>query len=458
MRTPSNSVTSSLSTNQLPSRTAPALVIGRIGLVRSLGRVGIPVTLARESTRVFERASRYCRGFLHLPDLDRNPDEAVSMLERFGRRQAEKPVAFFNGEADVLLFSRNRERLLPYFRILLPEKGLLEKLIDKSRFATLSEELGLPTPKTVVPMTPEDCFEAAEQVGYPCIIKPFRQRRWHTDEFIARLGLTKAILVRDAEHMHNLLLLLPPIDGREMIQQYIPGADSEHYDFHAYVRSDHQVRGSLVGHKLRTYPIHFGQGCYTRYVDDPEVEQTCLDALQRLGYWGIANINVKRHAQTGQVYILEINPRYSMWCGLDAACGVNLPLLHYADVTGQELPDQRPDGRPRRWLWVGNDARAALDYRRCGELTIGQWLRSYLSQRGSVVFQVYAWDDPGPWFGAMWFGVTDLLRRIPGFVGRRLMRLLPKVQDTRRIGGQAPPGSAGKEAPQPSHFRSQARR
>lgn len=407
---------------QLPT-TIPALVIGRIGLVRSLGRAGVPVALARESGSVFERASRYCRTFLRLPNLDQNPEDAVSRLEEFGITQSSRPVVFLNGEADVLLFSRYRERLNKYFRILLPDGALLERLVDKSSFATLSEELNLPTPRTVIPMVPEDCFAAAEQVGYPCIIKPFRQRRWHTDEIIARLGLTKAILVHNADHLRNLLPLLPPIDGHEMIQEYVPGADSDHYDFHTYIRSDGRIRGSLVGHKLRTYPIHFGQGCYTRYVDEPQVEGVCLSALDRLNYRGVANINVKRHARTGKIYLLEINPRYSLWCGLDAACGVNMPLLQYADAVGRELPDRRADGKPRRWLWVGNDIKAAFQYRRCGELTISRWLRSYFSERGQIVFQVFALDDPGPWLAATWFGSIDLVRRVPGFVLRRIRRL-----------------------------------
>ncbi len=437
--------------------TVPALVIGRIGLVRSLGRAGIPVVLARESGSVFERASRYCRTFLRLPNLDRDPEKAVSELEQFGATQASRPVVFFNGEADVLLFSRYRERLNKYFRILLPDGALLEKLVDKSSFAALSEELDLPTPKTIIPMTPEDCFAAAEQVGYPCIIKPFRQRRWHTDEIIARLGLTKAILVHNADHLQNLLPLLPPIDGHEMIQEYVPGADSDHYDFHTYIRSDGRIRGTLVGHKLRTYPIHFGQGCYTRYVDEPGVAEVCLRALNRLNYWGVANINIKRHAGTGKIYLLEINPRYSLWCGLDAACGVNMPLLQYADATGLELPDRRADGNPRRWLWVGNDVKAALEYRRCGELTVSRWLRSYFSERGRIVFQVFALDDPGPWLAAMWFGMIDSLRRMPGFVNRRMRRLFDNGKARSLLSGRCSQTS-GDRGVHESHLSNQRRR
>lgn len=437
-----------------PSTAVTALVIGRIGLVRSLGRAGVRVVLARESTAVFERASRFCREFVHLPNLDREPEEAVAALETFAETQSERPVVFFNGEADVLLFSRHRERLGKCYRVHLPEGELLEKLVDKSSFAALSEELDLPTPRTVVPMIPEDCFDAAEEVGYPCIIKPFRQRRWHTDEIIARLGLTKAILVRDADHLRELLPLLPPIDGREMIQEYVPGPDSNHYDFHTYIAPDGRVRGTLVGHKLRTYPIHFGQGCYTRFVDKPEIADACLDTLHRLNYRGVANINVKCHAETGKPYILEINPRYSLWCVLDAACGVNLPLLQYADLTGQVMPDQRADGQPRRWLWVGNDIRAALGYRRCGELSVGQWVRSYFSERGRIVFHAFAIDDPGPWFATMWFGLKNILRRVPGFVARRVKRLFRMTKPA-----TSPADAKSEErSSQASHFSSQRRR
>lgn len=401
-----------------------ALVLGRIGIVRSLGREGIQVALAREGSMVFERASRYCQEFIYLPSLVSNLDKALEVLEQYGERQDVKPVAFFNGESDVLFFSKYRKRLGEYFRIILAPHDLIISLIDKAKFAKLAEKHDLPVPKTIIPQTQEDFFKAAERVGYPCILKPISQRRWHTPEIINAIGLCKAMLINGPEELKGILKILPRVDGREMVQEYIPGDDQQHFDFHAYLDRMGNPRGALVGHKIRTYPIHFGQGCYTHYVEEPRVANTCLESLRKIGYTGAANINVKRHAETRVDYILEINPRFSLWTIIDSRCGVNLPLLLYYDAVGSYLPVMKPHGAPRRWLWFGSDIKAMNAYWACGELTPWQWLRSFFTQKGEIEFHVFSWDDPLPLVAYWWISIRSFWRRLLGFLKRCFVRIL----------------------------------
>jgi hypothetical protein len=91
------------------SEPAEALILGRISLVRSLGRLGIPITLAREGSPVLEKASRYVKRFIELPNLDSEPEKAIDKLIEYGQSVSVKPIAFLNGESDVMLFSRNHE-------------------------------------------------------------------------------------------------------------------------------------------------------------------------------------------------------------------------------------------------------------------------------------------------------------------------------------------------------------
>lgn len=405
-------------TNKTGSRNK-ALVLGRIGLVRSLGREGIPVTLARESARVFERWSRYCDEFILLPSLVTDEDGAVEIMMQYGRRQEQKPIVFLSAESDVLMFSRHREKLSEFFHITLPSHDLLVDLIDKGRFARLAEAKNLPVPRTLVPQSDQEFFQAADEIGYPCVIKPVSQRLWHAPEIHARIGHAKALLVRGPDDLKSVLQMLPCAGGRELIQQYIPGKDLLHYSLHTYIHHSGTVRGSLVGQKLRTFPIHFGQGCYTRFVQEPAVERVCLEALRQINYTGVATVNVKRHAETGENYILEVNPRYSLWGILDLACGVNLPFLQYCDTLGLVVPSQRPSGRAQRWLWFGADFRAMLAYRRAGELTVGQWLTSYVREKGSIEFHVFAPDDPLPLAATGWNALLAFCGRALSYVKRK---------------------------------------
>jgi D-aspartate ligase len=398
---------------------AEALILGRIGLVRSLGRLGIPITLARESSQVLEKASRYVKRFIELPDINSEPEKAIDKLIQYGQSVAVKPIAFFNGESDVMLFSRNRELLGKYFRIILADHELVSQLVDKNRFWELAVRYNLPVPKTIIPNSEPELYDAAWQITFPLILKPIRQRIWHRPAYLDAIGYRKAILIKNEDELKNIIGIIPPINGEIMVQQYIPGPDANHYDYHCYIDKNGVPRGGIVGHKIRTYPIHFGQGCYTHYIDEPKIEKMCLDTLNTIKYFGAANINTKRHNGTGQDYILEINPRFSLWTIFDSLCGVNLPLMQYLNALSMEIPDIKPSGEPQRWLWLGADLKAMLNYRKSGELTLFEWLKSFFRYKGHIEYHIFAWDDPAPSVYNVVIKVTALFGRCFAFVKRR---------------------------------------
>lgn len=396
-----------------------ALVLGRISLVRSLGRVGIPIILAREGRQVFERSSRYVRKFIELPNIQKYPEQALEILINYGRILSAKPVTFFNGESDVMLFSEYRNVLKEFYHIILPDHHLVSRLVNKQKFWQLAKELNLSVPQTFTPVTESEMYDMGAKIGYPCLLKPIRQQIWHQPEYYNSIVYRKAILVNDADELKSILAIMPPIKGEVMVQQYIPGDDTNHFDHHSYIDKKRIVRGSIVGHKIRTYPIHFGQGCYTHYLEEPAIEALCLDALTKIGYIGAANINTKRHSETGRDYILEINPRFSLWTIFDSICGVNMPLLQYLDALDMEIPQSVPSGKRRRWLSLGTDFKSMLAYRKCGELSIGGWIKSFYTYKGKIEHHIFAPDDPGPFFDNLIIKTAQQLKRIANFVYRK---------------------------------------
>ncbi len=385
-------VTRDLSRSDQPAK---ALVIGRMGLVRGLGRQGIHVALARENPAEVERYSRYCREFIRLPSMLHDRERAVETLCAFGRRQSRKPVVFLSGESDVLLFSHFRDTLSNYFEIVLADRALLDALVDKGKFAVLAERFDLPVPRTKVVNRADEAFAAADQFGFPCILKPIRQSDWYRREIRNALGLRKAVLIQSQVSLRALYRAMPD-PGQVMIQQYIAGPDTQHFDFHGYSDRTGTVRGSIVGHKLRTWPIHFGQGTYTHYVDEPVITELCCDVLSRIGYIGASNINLKRDALTGRDYILEINPRFSFWAIFDQACGVDLMRMQYNEAVGLPVDITIPLKSPRSWLWFEGDWKAFHAYREAGELNWRQYLQSFRLVKETIVFHTWSWKDPLP--------------------------------------------------------------
>jgi predicted ATP-grasp superfamily ATP-dependent carboligase len=392
-----------------------------MGLVRSLGREGIPVVLGRESRQVFERKSKYSREFVLIPGFDSKPDKTLELLTEIGQNYNEKPVVFFNGESDVLFFSKYRDRLSQYYNIVLADDEMIKDLLNKDRFSILSDKFSLPTPKTFIINTKNEFKKYVPETGFPFVIKPVKQRLWHQPNILEAIGLHKALLINNQNELDSFLLRYPDETFDLLLQQYIPGTDSDHYDLHTYIDKSGNEKGTVLGRKIRTYPVHFGIGCYTHYEDLQEVNELCIDALNKINYRGVANINLKKHSQTGEFYIFEVNPRFSIWTIIDTACGVNLPMQAYNDALDIPTENLIPHGKPQRWLYFNSDFKAMIGYRKYGELTIWGWVKSYFSYKGKIEFHVFAWDDPIPLLFVFWTNFISFFKRSLNFILRRVI-------------------------------------
>ena len=121
-----------------PSKTArrdvtfrsetPAIVIGEPGLVHCLGTEKIPVHTVSEDHANMSSWSRYSRRHYVLGQYD--TDEFVDDLCRLGRSLSSKPVLMSHDDRALLTISENREKLSPHFRFLLPDKQMVEMLLD----------------------------------------------------------------------------------------------------------------------------------------------------------------------------------------------------------------------------------------------------------------------------------------------------------------------------------------
>jgi predicted ATP-grasp superfamily ATP-dependent carboligase len=183
-------------------------------------------------------------------------------------------------------------------------------------------------------------------------------------------------------------------------QRFVSGGEERIYSYHAYLDDSSEPLGEFAGKKIRTYPMEAGVSTYLELVKDPEVMALGRRASSALGLVGPVKFDFKRDALDERLYLFEVNTRFTLWCYLGAACGVNLPKIAYSDLVGENpsLPEDYRTGV--RWLSFGNDLRAFMrDYRPSGKLSLADYLRSF---RGQKVYDVFSWRDPLP------LGVTML--------------------------------------------------
>jgi predicted ATP-grasp superfamily ATP-dependent carboligase len=390
-----------------------AVVSGDLNMLRCFAGRGISTVVVSSDENEPTLRSRYCqRKRVIAAPADR--ERALSDLESIGRGYSRRPVLFYASDDMLQLISKNRQRLDRYFDFLMPPAELVEDLLDKGRFSSLAERTGLPVPKTLACNATTPAKQALAEMGLPSVFKPNTHIGWFKSGASTDGKPRKALVARTAEDFVALHEHVQAHAPSFLVQRYVGGGEERIYSYHAYLDRDSQPLGEFAGKKIRTYPMEAGVSTYLELVKEPAVLELGRSISETLGLVGAVKLDFKRDPVDESFHLLEINPRFTLWSYLGAACGINLPVIAYAERVGQE-PKHCNDYRTGvRWLSFGNDFRAFLrDYGPRGELSVADWLLSY---RGDTIYDVFSWRDPLP-LGTCLFNygkaVAERLRRSP---------------------------------------------
>src|SRR5580704_13240164 len=143
-------------------RPVGAVVIGGdyqgLGIVRSLGRQGIPVCVVDDELSI-GRYSRYSTKFVKLADLRDERAVIDSLLELGDRLGLNGWVLYPTREELVAAISRHRSELSEVFRVPTPAWESVKWAWDKRNTYCLASELGIPVPVTHYPQSVDQLSE-----------------------------------------------------------------------------------------------------------------------------------------------------------------------------------------------------------------------------------------------------------------------------------------------------------
>jgi predicted ATP-grasp superfamily ATP-dependent carboligase len=401
----------------LRAERPPALLLGGLDLLRPLGYADIPAIVATPEAHDPALDSRYCRGRLLLPPLDKR-EAVIGTLLGAGLRLKSalgSRVPLYYGTDDHLsLISDAREALEQVFLLLLNPPEVSRALLDKDRFQALARERALPVPRALA-------WDELGRAAGAVLVKPRLKTDWEASAVQRRLlggeGKARVFASGRAVLAHPLALQL-----REQLtfQDYIPGDDRQLWSFHGFAAEDGALLAWFVGRKLRTSPPLTGMSSFLELARDDEVAALGREVAASVPLRGVFKIDFKRCAASGRLALLEINARFNLWHHLGAVNGVNLPRIAYDYLVHRTRPAaSRGYGTHRRWLCPRLDWRA---YRGCaarGELGFGAWLASLAG--APLVYDTFSWSDPLPW-------IRQRARRAPARLRRELRALGARLQ------------------------------
>ncbi len=150
-----------------------AVVIGGdyqgLGIVRSLGRRGIPICIVDDEHSI-SPYSRYATYGVRVPDL-RNESKVVETLLNLARRLDLKGwILFPTRDELVAALSRHRSALAEVFRVPTPHWDTIQWVWNKRNTYRLARELNIPIPETWFPDTLADLDEIT--TPFPLALKP----------------------------------------------------------------------------------------------------------------------------------------------------------------------------------------------------------------------------------------------------------------------------------------------
>ncbi|QRM27237.1 ATP-grasp domain-containing protein [Microvirga sp. VF16] len=306
-------------------------------------------------------------------------------------------MLFYQSDSQLRLVSRHRDRLAQAFRFVLAEPLLVESLLDKAKFQDLAERMKLPVPaaRRICP-TGND----PEEIGlnFPIIVKPVQHAERDMVAWKLIASSHKALLVETPETLRVLWPHFVAANLDLLFQEAILGPENRIESYHVYLDQTGAIVAEFTGRKIRTLPVTCGLSTAVETTDAADVREIGRDIVQKLDLRGVAKLDFKRCLK-GNLYLLEINPRFNLWHHLGAVAGVNLPGLVYADLTGLPRPVGRVARAGVRWVAPWADMRAAQE----SGIPITTWLWWLLHCEAKAGI---AWDDPMPI-------VKKVLARIP---------------------------------------------
>ena len=260
--------------------------------------------------------------------------------------EMEKPdgvIVSLGGQTAINLAKPLEERGVKLFGT---DCAAIEKSENRDAFENLLSDLAIPKPKGQAVTCIEDGVKAAEEIGYPVLVRP---------SFV--LGGRAMQIVAKEEHLRHYLKTAVEIDEDKpvLVDKYICGKEVE---IDAICDGKEVFVPGIMELVERT-GVHSGDSIcvYPTFSISEKVKETILDYAKKLGIGigivGLFNIQFIVDKEEN-VFIIEVNPRSSRTVPfISKATGYPLADIATKSVLGKNLKEQGIDDiypkEKRRW-------------------------------------------------------------------------------------------------------------
>jgi D-aspartate ligase len=363
-----------------------------LGVARSLGERGVPVIGLSSGRRVFGNFSRYARTLI-APDSRSHPEALLQFLLRLGPTLGDRAVLFPTRDDDLVFLDRFRKELAPFFSPVIPPGDVLEACLDKWQTYLWARKTGVAAPRAWMIEDGGGLERAIEEAAYPCVLKPLEAHFWRRGDNWKLVSARKAIAISSAAELRKEYSAIARADPRALLQEMVPGPDDRLVIAACYMDRQSRWTACFNTQKVLQVPEGFGTGCIVQSVHRPELVEPTARLLSAMGYSGIAEVEYKFDAASGEYKLIEINPRPWDQHRLGNAAGVDLIYLAYCDHASLPMPPAAKAVPGHKWIAEDTFVTTLLRSLVRGSPKTRDLLRF---ARGRRLYAVWSWRDPLP--------------------------------------------------------------
>lgn len=284
------------------------------GMARSLYEIyGKPV-------KAFAQTQLAPTRFTKIVDLELIPGFSedpvwINTMKQIKQRYAnhKEPVILIGcGDGYAELIAKHKAELEDVFICPYIDYDLLKKLNDKENFYKLCDKYDLPYPKTKI--ISKAMYTSGEPIdqpfGYPVALKPANSVEWLDIHFEGR---KKAFIIKSEAEFKDVVAKSYDngYTSDFILQDFIPGDDSNMRTLNVYVDKNHKVKLMCLGHPLLEDPAPAAIGNYVAIIPDynEEIYTKVKTFLEEINFHGYANFDIKFDKRDNSYKLFEINVR-----------------------------------------------------------------------------------------------------------------------------------------------------
>lgn len=280
-----------------------------LSLVRALSKAKCFVVLLCGSEHNYADSSRYVNKIIrtNLKDIS---DEYLHQVEEILKNDG-IDVMIPMGDSAASFISKNLERLQRITHVKMPLYDNFLKGYDKNLLMSLCEEKGYSHPETVDLSKVALDDERLKSFPYPAMLKPN-----------CTTGGRGMVEVFSFDEMKAKYETLHQQYGDYHLQRFVR-AGGRQVKIQIYIDEDKNLVNSSVMRKIRWYPNKAGSNCCAVSIREPEIVNICYSILKDINWVGFADFDAIEDPDTGELLIMEINPRVPACIQMAMVSGIN---------------------------------------------------------------------------------------------------------------------------------------